>query len=62
MGRYVKRKIPIVQDLTAELAAAREKADRSGDAAEKHQKGVAKLTADNVVQLLRLRQCEVANP
>ena len=48
-----------MQDLSAELAAAREKADRSGEAAEKHQKGVAKLTADNVVQLLRLRQCEV---
>ena len=48
-----------VQDLSAELAAAREKAERMGEAAEKHQKGVAKLTADNVVQLLRLRQCEV---
>ena len=59
MGRYLKGKNPIVQDLSAELAAAREKADRSGEAEEKHQKGVAMLTADNVVQLLRLRQCEV---
>ena len=43
-----------------ELSIAREKADKSSELAEKHQKAVAKLTADNVVQLLRLKQCEAA--
>lgn len=41
-----------------ELSIARERAEKSSDLAEKHQKAVAKLTADNVVQLLRLNQCQ----
>jgi len=57
---HLKLEFLRVQDLSAELATARDKADKASDAAEKHQRGVAKLTADNVVQLLRLRQCEAA--
>lgn len=41
-----------------ELSIARERSQKSSDLAEKHQKAVAKLTADNVVQLLRLNQCQ----
>ena len=47
-----------MQDMRYELSIARERAEKSSDLAEKHQKAVAKLTADNVVQLLRLNQCQ----
>lgn len=43
-----------------ELSIARERAEKSSDLAEKHQKAVARLTADNVVQLLHLNQCKDA--
>lgn len=39
---------------------AKEEAEKASRAAEKHQKAIAKLTADNVVQLLRLKQSEAS--
>lgn len=48
----------VIQDLRYELNIIRERGEKSSDLAERHQKAVAKLTADNVVQLLRLKQCE----
>lgn len=43
-----------------ELSIARERAEKASELAERNQKAVARLTADNVVQLLHLNQCKDA--
>ena len=47
-----------MQEATVQLGSARERAGRARQSAERHQQGLAKLTADNVVLVLRLRQCK----
>ena len=47
-----------VQEATLQLGSARDRAERARQSSERHQQGLAKLTADNVVLMLRLRQCE----
>ena len=49
-----------LQEANRAVQSAKEKAEKASQAAEKHQKAIAKLTADNVVQLLRLKQAEAA--
>ena len=47
-----------VQEATVQLGSARDRVERARQSSGRHQQGLAKLTADNVVLVLRLRQCE----
>ena len=47
-----------LQEAQQQLAGVKERAHKASEGAQRHQQAMAKLTADNLVLLLRLRQCE----